>query len=94
MIAEPIEAKLRAAIKDGRLDGRLPPGAGIEVLAERALAAGVIDADEARALIAQRELGGEVIRVDDFDRDLGASLLQPAIDAAAAAARAITARAA
>jgi acyl-CoA dehydrogenase len=80
--AEPVEAKLRAAVKDSRLDGHLPPGAGIEVLADRALAAGVIGVDEARALIAQRELAAKVIHVDDFDKDLGASLLQPAIDAA------------
>ncbi len=81
VITEPIEAKLRAAMRDKRIDGRLPPGAGIEVLAQRGAAAGVIDAREAQALVAQRELVDEVIRVDDFERDLGASLLQPAIDA-------------
>jgi hypothetical protein len=80
-VTEPIEARIRAAIRDRRIDGRLPPGAGIEVLAERAVAAGVIAADDAQALAAQRELVEQVIRVDDFDRDLGASLLQPAIDA-------------
>ena len=80
VIAEPVEAKLRAAIKDGRLDGSLPPGAGIEVLADRALATGIISVEEARALVAQRELVARVIRVDDFDKDLGASMLQPAID--------------
>ncbi|MEO8755902.1 MAG: acyl-CoA dehydrogenase domain-containing protein, partial [Casimicrobiaceae bacterium] len=81
VIAEPIEAKLRAAMRDRRIDGRLPPGAGVEVLAERGAAAGVIDAREVQALLAQRELVEQVIRVDDFDQDLGASLLQPAIDA-------------
>ncbi len=80
--AEPVEAKLRSAIKEGRLDGKLPPGAGIDVLADRALAAGIVSGDEARALVVQRELASKVIRVDDFDKDLGASLLQPAIDAA------------
>jgi acyl-CoA dehydrogenase len=80
VIAEPIEAKLKAAMKDGRLDGRLPPDAGVEVLAERAVAARVIDDGEAKALVAQRALVARVIRVDDFDRDLGASLLTPAID--------------
>jgi len=30
--------------------------------------------------VAQRELVARVIRVDDFDKDLGAALLQPAID--------------
>ena len=81
MAAEPIEAKLKAAMKDRRLDGRLPPGAGVEELTARGIAAGVIDADEARVLVEQRALVAQVIRVDDFDRDLGASLLQPAIDA-------------
>ncbi len=78
---EPIEAKMKAAIKAGQLDGALPPGAGSEMLNVRAVAAGVIDADEARKLEVQRELVARVIAVDDFDRDLGASLLQPAIDA-------------
>ena len=75
--AEPVEAKLKAALRDGRLDGRLPPEAGAEVLAERAVAARVIDADEARALLVQRQLAARVIRVDDFDADLGASLYKP-----------------
>jgi len=78
---EPIEAKLKAAMRDGRLQGRLPPDAGAEALAERAIAAGVIDREEARTLIAQRQLVARVIRVDDFPSDMGASLLQPAIDA-------------
>jgi acyl-CoA dehydrogenase len=80
VIAEPVEAKLRAAIRERLLDGSLPPGAGIEVLADRALAAGIVSVEEARALFIQRELVARVIRVDDFDKDLGASLLQPAID--------------
>jgi acyl-CoA dehydrogenase len=80
VIAEPVEAKLRAAIREGRLDGSLPPGAGIEVLADRALAAGIVSVEESRALVTQRELVAKVILVDDFDKDLGASLLQPAID--------------
>ena len=80
VIAEPVEAKMRAAIKEGRLDGRLPPGAGFEVLVDRALATGIVSVEESRALVAQRELVAQVIRVDDFDRDLAASMLQPAID--------------
>jgi acyl-CoA dehydrogenase len=81
MIAEPIEAKLKAAIREGRLDGRVPPGSDVDVLAERALAAGLIDGEEAQALMVHHDLVQRVIRVDDFDRDLGASLLLPAIDA-------------
>ena len=45
-----------------------------------ALATGIVSVEEARALLAQRELVAKVIRVDDFDKDLGASLLQPALD--------------
>ena len=78
--AEPIEATIRAAIKDGRVDGTVPPGKDGDVLVERAQAAAIISADEARVVLAQRELVAKVIRVDDFDRDLAASLLQPAID--------------
>jgi acyl-CoA dehydrogenase len=80
VVADPVEAKLRTAIKDGRLDSRVPAGSGIEVLADRALAAGFITLEEARALATQRELVARVIRVDDFDRDMGAALLRPAID--------------
>jgi acyl-CoA dehydrogenase len=79
--AEPIEAKLKSAIREGRLDAKLAPGAGIEALAERAVAAGIVSADEAQVLLAQHALVARVIHVDDFDRDLGATLLQPAIDA-------------
>jgi acyl-CoA dehydrogenase len=92
--AEPVEAKLKAAMRDGRIDGRLPPDAGIEVLAERAVAAGVIDREEARTLVVQRELVARVIRVDDFPADLGASLLQPAIEAGLAATPPVRPRAA
>ena len=78
---DPVEAKLKLAIREKRMDGIVPPGSGIEVLAMRGVEAGVIDAAEARVLIHQRELVARVIKVDDFDRDLGATLLQPAIDA-------------
>jgi len=80
VVADAVEAKLKSAIKDGRLDSRIPGGSGIEVLADRALAAGIITADDARVLAAQRDLVARVIRVDDFASDLGATLLRPAID--------------
>lgn len=88
--AEPIIARIRAAVKDGRLDGTLAPEAAPGVLAQRALRAGVIDAAEANVLATHHELVAQVIAVDDFDRDLGASLLRPAVAALerhAAAAR-------
>ena len=63
--AEPIEAKLRAAAKAGRIDGR-----GAQ-LAASACEAGVITPAE-QALLARRdELRDKVIRVDDFPQDLG-----------------------
>ena len=74
--AEPIEARIRAAAKEGRFDAKLPPGAGLEVLLERAQAASVVTADEAAAVLAARDLVAKVIRVDDFPQDLGASEMQ------------------
>jgi acyl-CoA dehydrogenase len=71
--AEPIEAKLRAAAKDGRFDAKLPPGSGVDALVARAQAAGVITAAEGTVIVAARELTEKVIRVDDFPQDLGAS---------------------
>jgi acyl-CoA dehydrogenase len=76
--AEPIEAKLRSAAKEGRLDAKLPPGSGIEVLVARAEAAGVITGVEAATVISARDLTAKVIRVDDFAQDLGASEMKPA----------------
>jgi acyl-CoA dehydrogenase len=82
--SEPIEAKIRAAVKDGRVDGRLPPGAGVEVLVERAKAAGVLDAAEGDVVLSARNLTARVIRVDDFAQDLGWSELQPTMASASA----------
>jgi acyl-CoA dehydrogenase len=75
--AEPIEAKIRAAMKEKRFDARLEPGDDARALAERARAAGVISADEASKLALARELIARVIRVDDFAQDLGASEMRP-----------------
>ena len=73
LAAEPVDAKIRAAVKEGRLDGKLPAGGGAELLAARAQSAGVITADECAAALEARELTARVIRVDDFAQDLGAS---------------------
>jgi len=72
---EPIEARLKAAAKAGRFEVALAPGETAESFAARAVAAGVIDAAEARTFAAQRALVAQVIRVDDFAPDLGTSLL-------------------
>ncbi len=79
---EPIETRLRAAAKEGRFDAKLPPGAGLEMLLERAQAASIVTAVEAAAVVAARDLVAKVIRVDDFPQDLGASEMQ--LDALAA----------
>ena len=76
LVAEPIEAKVRAAAKAGRFDAKLPAGAGLDDLVARAQAAGVITSAEAVAVIGARDLTAKVIRVDDFPQDLGASEMQ------------------
>jgi len=77
LLSEPVEAKIKAAAKAGRVDAKLPPGAGIEVLVTRAHAAGVITMAEGEAVLAARDLTARVIRVDDFAQDLGASERKP-----------------
>jgi acyl-CoA dehydrogenase len=76
--SEPIDLRIRTAVRDGRLNVQLPPGAGPEALIARAREEGIIDGEEALLLANQRRWVAEVIRVDDFDTDLGSSLLQPA----------------
>ena len=78
LASEPIEARIKTATRDGRLDGKLPPGSGVEQLVERAKAAGVITAAEGETVLTARDLTAQVIRVDDFAPDLGVSLLVPA----------------
>ena len=78
--AEPIEQKMRAAQKAGALGG-----ARSEALADAALVAGVISADEHAQLERAARLRNEVIRVDDFPQDFGQSeLARPAAQRAAA----------
>jgi acyl-CoA dehydrogenase len=84
--AEPIEDRLRAAIRGGVLSAATEPGSEADVLDRRAVEAGVITSDEARALANHRALVAEVIRVDDFDADLGTSLLRQAEGSRAPAA--------
>ncbi len=74
--AEPIEAKLRAALRAGQLAPNDAPGANPEVLDRQAVEAGVISTDEARILAEHRKRVASVIRVDDFGPDLGTSLLK------------------
>ena len=76
---EPIEEKLRIAAKKGRLPRiAAKPGAGPEASDQRAVEAGIITAEEARLLAEHRALVTRVIRVDDFDRDLGVPAMRDA----------------
>ena len=77
LASEPIEAKIKSAAKAGRFDGKLPPGSGVDALVARAQEQGVITADEARTVLAARDLTARVIRVDDFPQDLGTSAMRP-----------------
>jgi acyl-CoA dehydrogenase len=77
LASEPIEARIKAAAKAGQFDGKLPPGSGVDALVARAQEQGVITADEARAVLAARDLTARVIRVDDFPQDLGTSAMRP-----------------
>ena len=88
LAAEPIEAKVRAATRAGKLARRDEPGANPEVLDRQAVDAGVITADEARVLAEHREWVAIVIRVDDFGSDLGTSLLRTPLSATMADAAA------
>jgi acyl-CoA dehydrogenase len=68
LAAEPIEAKIRDAVKAGRLSVKAR-----EDRIAAAQAAGIISADEASALRRAQRLVDKVVRVDDFPPDLGAS---------------------
>jgi len=94
LAAEPIEAKIRAAVKEGRFDPKVPAGGGLDALVARAEAAGVVTAAEAATVIAARDLTAKVIRVDDFPQDLGLSEMQPPSAERAAPAPAVMHKAA
>jgi acyl-CoA dehydrogenase len=68
LAAEPVEGRIRDAIKSGRL----APGARDDRVAA-ALSAGVITPEQAAAVRRAQRLVDKVVRVDDFPPDLGAS---------------------
>jgi acyl-CoA dehydrogenase len=79
--AEAVEAKIRAAQKSGAIRGKGP-----EELAQAALAANVIGAEDMSLLKRATQLRDEVIRVDHFPQDLGrGEALRPAQPQRAAA---------
>ena len=63
--AEAIEAKVRTAVKAGRVQGRTHAD-----IVQAAVAAGIISAEEQIQLARAAQLRNEVIRVDDFPPDL------------------------
>ncbi|WP_374266762.1 acyl-CoA dehydrogenase [Zoogloea sp.] len=69
--AEPIEARLRQAIKRGQFQPGLLIGGGVDAIHDAALAAGVLSQDDYRTLKRRAELRDKVIRVDDFPYDFG-----------------------
>ena len=75
--AEPIEAKLHAAIKSGAI----PAGRFHDELIDAGLRAGVIDALEAHAMQRAADLRRRVIMVDDFPKDLGAAEMHQTTEA-------------
>jgi acyl-CoA dehydrogenase len=94
LAAEPIEARIRAAAKEGKFDPTVPPGGGLDALVARAQAAGVITSAEGAQVIAARDLTAKVIRVDDFPQDLGLSQMVGAHGQAAVPAAAVVHKAA
>lgn len=83
--AEPIEARVRLATREGRFDPGVMIGGGVDALWAKALEAGVITDEEFALLRRRGELRDRVIRVDDFPFDFGlkAALCESAPDATA-----------
>jgi len=67
--AEPIEAKLKKAQKEGRFDPGLMVGGSVDEVWIKAREAGVISADEYTVVERRNRLRDKVIRVDDFPYD-------------------------
>jgi acyl-CoA dehydrogenase len=81
--AEPIEAKIREAEKDGRFDDN--PRANVRDIATVAFETGVITAAEYEVMKRRNHLRDIVVRVDDFPFDYGvATANKPADDRMAA----------
>jgi acyl-CoA dehydrogenase len=80
--AEPIDAKIRTAMKSGVLNGN--PDANVRDLANAAFAAGLVTAAEHALLRRRDQLRDVVIHVDDFPFDYGTEQQHPALQRAAA----------
>jgi acyl-CoA dehydrogenase len=77
LASEPVEAKVRAAVKDGRLAAHVAAPEEPNAIFARAEGAGIISADEHAQVRTQRLLAAKIVRVDDFAQDLGASEMEP-----------------
>ncbi len=71
LAAEPIEAKVRQAIKRGEFKPGLLVNGGVDALYDAAFTAGIISGEEHRLIHRRGELRDKVIRVDDFPYDFG-----------------------
>ncbi|WP_079434170.1 acyl-CoA dehydrogenase [Zoogloea sp. LCSB751] len=69
--AEPVEAKVRRAIREGYFTPGLLVGGGVDALYDAAVAGGIISGDEYALIKRRGELRDKVIRVDDFPYDFG-----------------------
>jgi acyl-CoA dehydrogenase len=85
LAVEPLERRLKDAQHAGAFDTRTSPGEDATAVFARAVRAGLLSEAEAKAIIEQRALVAEVVRVDDFAQDLGSSLLRQEEAAAARA---------
>jgi acyl-CoA dehydrogenase len=76
--AEPIDAKIREAQKQGRFEGN--PTANVRDIATAAFEVGVISAPEYEVVRRRNRLRDIVIRVDDFTFDFGVASAAKAIE--------------
>ena len=83
LLAEPIEAQIRAAEKDGRFDNN--PLANVRDIAVAAFEAGVISAADYEIMKQRNRLRDIVVHVDDFPFDYGVASAHKAADSRMAA---------
>lgn len=69
--AEPLEARLKQALRSGDFDPGLITDASVDEIWRRAHAAEVINAEEYALVVRRNELRDRVIAVDDFPYDFG-----------------------
>lgn len=85
--AEPVEAKLKEALRGGGFEPAPATRGEVDEIWRQARAAGVIDEREYALVEARNRLRDKVIRVDDFDYDLGMRAAVAAMPGASPALR-------